>query len=53
MKVELDARGNGIFIPRKLLDELEIDEANILISAKRMLQEACEEYLSMPSYYKY
>ena len=31
MKVTVKEKGEGIFIPGKLLDELEIDEANVLI----------------------
>jgi hypothetical protein len=31
MKIKVEEKGDGIFIPRELLDELEIDEANVLV----------------------
>ncbi len=31
IEMEVEEKGDGIFIPRKLLDELEVDEANVLI----------------------
>lgn len=37
MKVKVEEKGGGIFIPRKLLDELEIDEANVLIRGHEIL----------------
>ena len=37
MKVKVEEKGEGIFIPRKLLDELEIDEANVLIRGHEIL----------------
>ena len=37
MKIKVDEKGDGIFIPRKLLDELEIDEANVLIRGHEIL----------------
>ncbi len=30
-KMKVEEKGDGIFIPRELLDELEIDEANVLV----------------------
>ena len=33
---KIEEKGDGIFIPRKLLDELEIDEANVLISVPKL-----------------
>ena len=37
MKVKVEEKGEGIFIPRELLDELEIDEANVLIRGHEIL----------------
>ena len=37
MKVTVEEKGEGIFIPRKLLDELEIEEANVLIRGHEIL----------------
>ncbi|PXF53371.1 MAG: hypothetical protein C4B56_02825 [Candidatus Methanophagaceae archaeon] len=31
VKMKVEEKGDGIFIPRELLDELEIDEANVLV----------------------
>ena len=36
-KIEMEEKGEGIFIPRKLLDKLEIDEANVLIRGHEIL----------------
>jgi len=31
VKMKVEEKGDGIFIPGELLDELEIDEANVLV----------------------
>ena len=36
-EVKVEEKGDAIFIPRKLLDELEIDEANVLIRGHEIL----------------
>jgi hypothetical protein len=36
-EIKIEERGNGIFIPRELLDELEIDEANVLVRGHEIL----------------
>lgn len=37
MKIKVEEKGDGIFIPRELLDELEIDEANVLVRGHEIL----------------
>ena len=37
MKVKVEEKGEGILIPRKLLDEFEIDESNVKIRGHEIL----------------
>ena len=37
MKIKVEEKGDGIFILRALLDELEIDEANVLVRGYEIL----------------
>ena len=37
MKTKIEEKGNGIFISRELLDELEIEEANVLVRGHEIL----------------
>ena len=37
MSVKVEEKGDGMFIPRELLDELEIEEANVLIRGHEIL----------------
>lgn len=37
METKIEEKGDGIFIPRKLLDELEIVEANVLVRGHEIL----------------